>query len=159
MPSASTMVVYHYPGLSFYLLFDLNAPEKTINNPSTSPISIPILIRLIRNPNINPIAIANAKAISPLRVSGCLLIVVTLFLSVGPWSIVHCPLHIVDCQLSIVFYGQWTMDDQNAFFLFSAIIFASNLYAPGTPAGNSLKNTNPVYVKYPLPYFVISKLP
>ena len=44
-------------------------------------------------------------------------------------------------------------------FFGSAIKFAINLYAPGTPAGNSRKNTNPVYTKFPLPYFAMIRLP
>ena len=44
-------------------------------------------------------------------------------------------------------------------FFGNAIKLAINLYAPGTPAGNSRKNTSPVYTKFPLPYLPITRLP
>ena len=61
---------YHCLPESFYFLDDLNAPMKTINNPNAIPISIPILILRMANPNNNPKTIAKIKATSPLLVSG-----------------------------------------------------------------------------------------
>lgn len=37
--------------------------------------------------------------------------------------------------------------------------FASNLYAPGLPAGSCLNNTRLTYAKFPFPYLVIARLP
>ena len=38
-------------------------------------------------------------------------------------------------------------------------MFAKRRYAPGTPAGNCLKNDIPVYVNTPLPYLHETKIP
>ena len=46
---------------------------------------------------------------------------------------------------------RWLTHAQNPFLKFKAIIFANRRYAPGTPAGNSLKNTSPVYTNFPRP--------
>ena len=58
----------------FYFLDDLSKPVKTINNPRTSPIIIPIRILLIAIPKSSPNTIAKIKAASPLFASGFLVL-------------------------------------------------------------------------------------
>ena len=76
------MVPYLYPVFAYsYFRVVRNQPVKTIINPRTNPIIIPIFTLFIKIPTTNPMMMAKINAISPLRMLGFRSAAMFLFLT------------------------------------------------------------------------------